>query len=587
MLTQLLRPLRGHCNRLLATSVGAKAAGDNEQLDLLSLRDAAFIDKGANPSSPAECGDKSSLLVGRLSSWLSKSISTQLAIENEPHYMFAPGDGDLYTPEAYSVVPLANDSSNTNNVAASVMVALPMYSMFNGNIAMPSWMDMRLYQTPLAPYQQQEGLLQQAPSGPLLTTAVLMQPMIMPVFYPYGIMQIPSGSEQPTPDVTIAASGDQADRDQCEAPEVACKEPTITATGAQQADPQQCEASDVTRQGPRHRRSRRGGAAARKKLAAARQSEHVDDAATVVETAQVCDTSTTQVPSDPALKDDIQSLSTEAGTPKAAGDDSTPASSIHCEMVLDRKAKSTPNEADTLETIDPMLAELDSSDEERRQLALDWVSKSFWPLALTRRGSRILQQAISVGSPVYLQHLLGNIRGQVQEAMQSPHANHVLQKFIEIMPPERTHFVVSELEDQILRVARHRFGCRILQRLVEHHAPQQTEQMIDKVLMDAASLCRHQYGNYVIQHILQYGSPSQRSAIAEVVKEDIIRLSKHRVASHVVSSAMVHCPAEDVQRLTKAVLHDAGQLAELSRREYGSFVVREVNRAARLLRDEQ
>jgi len=586
MLAQLLRPFRGHGNRLLATSVGAKTAADSEQLHLLSPGDAASTAKKADPSLPAKCREESSALVGRLSRWFSKSVSPHLAIENEPCHMVAPGDGHLYTPEVYSAVLPASDSPNTfaNSMVANVMVALPTQSLFNGSIDRPSWVDMGLYQMPLATYQQQEGVPQQIPSGPFLTTAVLMQPMLMPVFYPCGIMQMPLGSEQPAPNVTIASAGDQADRNHCEAPEVTCQGPRITATGDHQADSQQCEASEETRQGPRHRRSRRGGAAARKKLAAARQSEDVDDAARAAETEQVC-SSSTQVSSDLALKDDIQSLSTEAGTPKAADDDSTSASSIHCEMVLD--TKSTPNEARTIETIDPLLVELDSSDEERRQLTLDWVERSFWPLALTRRGSRILQQAISVGTPAYQQDLLGNMRGQVQEAMQSPHANHVLQKFIEILPPERTHFVASELQDKILHVARHRFGCRILQRLVEHHAPQQTEQMIDKVLMDAASLCRHQYGNYVIQHILQHGSPSQRSAIAEVVKEDIIRLSKHRVASHVVSSAMVHCPAEDVQRLTKAVLHDAGQLAELSRREYGSFVVREVNRAARLLRDEQ
>lgn len=41
---------------------------------------------------------------------------------------------------------------------------------------------------------------------------------------------------------------------------------------------------------------------------------------------------------------------------------------------------------------------------------------------------------------------------------------------------------------------------------------------------------------------------------------------------------------EDVQRLTNAVLCDEAQLYNLSRREYGSFVVREVHRAARMLK---
>jgi hypothetical protein len=233
--------------------------------------------------------------------------------------------------------------------------------------------------------------------------------------------------------------------------------------------------------------------------------------------------------------------------------------------------------------IDPLLLELDGADETGRQFALDWVASSFWPLALTKRGCRIVQKAIDVGTPAYQHQLVENLHGRVNEAIKSPHTNYVLQKFIETMPPEHMQFVLSELQGQGLYVSRHRFGCRIVQRLIEHCPPSQTEPLIKEILSDAEPLCRHQYGNFIVQHILQHGSPAQRSAIANVVEADIIRLAKHRIASHVVSCAILHCPAEDVQRLTHTVLHDAGQLADLSRREYGSFVVREVNRAARNL----
>merc|ERR1719240_1253506 len=104
--------------------------------------------------------------------------------------------------------------------------------------------------------------------------------------------------------------------------------------------------------------------------------------------------------------------------------------------------------------------------------------------------------------------------------------------------------------------------------------------MVDQVLTEAESLCRHQYGNFILQHILQYGSPRQRSVIARVVHADIMRLAKHRLASHIVSCALVNCAPEDVQMLINAVLQDANELYKLSRREYGSFVVREVHRAA-------
>merc|ERR1712118_399860 len=48
---------------------------------------------------------------------------------------------------------------------------------------------------------------------------------------------------------------------------------------------------------------------------------------------------------------------------------------------------------------DPLLLELEDPDETRRQNALEWVRASFWPLALTKRGCRIVQKAVDVGTP--------------------------------------------------------------------------------------------------------------------------------------------------------------------------------------------
>lgn len=195
-----------------------------------------------------------------------------------------------------------------------------------------------------------------------------------------------------------------------------------------------------------------------------------------------------------------------------------------------------------------------------------------------------MQHAVDVGSPAYQHELLEQLRGRVIDALRCPHGNYVLQKFIQTCPSEHMQFVLDELHDQGFPIiARHRFGCRILLRLIEHCSASQTEPMIEEILSDTSLLCRHQYGNFVIQHILQHSSTAHRSAIADVVCNQIIRFAKHRLASHVVSCALAHCPTEDVRRMTHAVLHDAGQLADVSRREYGSFVVREVKRAAKML----
>lgn len=190
---------------------------------------------------------------------------------------------------------------------------------------------------------------------------------------------------------------------------------------------------------------------------------------------------------------------------------------------------------------------------------------------------------MTVGTSAYTLDLLANLKGKVIQAAHSPHANYILQKFIELVPAEQLDFVVSEVEDDVIHVARNRFGCRILQRLLEQCKLWQVEKLIINALANGACLCRHQYGNFILQHILQYGSKSQRKAVADLILVDIIRLSKHRLASHIVTCALIHCSPEDVHRLTRAVLHDETELYNLSRREYGSFVVREAHRAVKLL----
>lgn len=232
---------------------------------------------------------------------------------------------------------------------------------------------------------------------------------------------------------------------------------------------------------------------------------------------------------------------------------------------------------------DPVLLALEDADGDTFRATLDEVVNSAWELALTKRGSRIVQKAMEAGGAEDQKQILRQHHGHVLEALKSPHANHVLQKCIEMMPPDLLEFAMQEMQGEATFAARHRFGCRILQRLIEHGHPSQTEDLISELLGDSARLCRHQYGNFVIQHILVHGMSAHRSAIAKMLCEDTVRLAKHRIASHVLSCAIAHCAAKDVQTLTGVVLQDAGQLADLSRRQYGSFVVREVNRAVRML----
>jgi len=532
VIAHVIKPLRCFGSRLLATQASSKPTYDN---DPLLLQDSDL-----------------SLYVGRKD--VSSGDIDHLCIEPASHVAFG----------SFDVVDSAANSRPSNFI-------------LDGSGYAP-WVDKRMYQAPVATYHQAE-----APPMPCadpigvphqIIPNGMLHPVLMPVLCPYWGMQVSMTAHKFYMFPTEVFEGTE----QCDGPAAGFNPYDDAETSPLQPE-EQFASTDVT--GARkHRRSRRGGVALRKKIATAAVRE---EAALLMDKEHECaqlpsltptSVTTAQRWADIEDDDDPAEVANTFAT-LAAEEDASTASQVQC---------STPDAfASTEIDIDPVLLELDDADEEKRQFTLTWVVNSFWPLVLTKRGCRIVQKAIVVGSPSYQQQVVDNFYGRVHEAIRSPHANYVLQKCIETMPPERIQFVLEELQGHALAVCRHRYGCRIMQRLIEHCPPENTEKLIDEVLSDTASLCRHQYGNFVIQHILQHGSATQRSTIAEVVQTDIIRLAKHRIASHVVSSAMVHAPKEDVHHLTHAVLRDAGQLADLSRREYGSFVVREVNRAAKNL----
>jgi|Transcript_52906 hypothetical protein len=235
--------------------------------------------------------------------------------------------------------------------------------------------------------------------------------------------------------------------------------------------------------------------------------------------------------------------------------------------------------------VNNMFFELECPSPDRRKKAIEWVVSYTRPLAFTRRGCRIVQRVMELATAAEKQQMVMKLEGFALEALQSPHANYVLQKCFEIVPTDEVQFVLNELKGQGAFVARHRFGCRVVQRALENCSSEQTQELIAEILLDANQLVRHTYGNFVIQHVLQYGTSEDVHEIAKVLLADVVRFAKHRIASHVMSCALSCCSPGDVQSLTKVLGGEEGQMADLMRRQYGSFVAREVNRVNGRSRD--
>jgi hypothetical protein len=152
------------------------------------------------------------------------------------------------------------------------------------------------------------------------------------------------------------------------------------------------------------------------------------------------------------------------------------------------------------------------------------------------RGSRLVQVALQIFAfedDTKVKELVVELRGWVQEAVNSPHANHVLQKAIEFARPQFLPFLVPELLASFSSpadIAKHQFGCRVLERLFEHFPPTSLDHILcfykvegcskkarctckagrcaEGILKDANTvqqLSEHIYASFVLQHIMEHG----------------------------------------------------------------------------------
>ena len=71
------------------------------------------------------------------------------------------------------------------------------------------------------------------------------------------------------------------------------------------------------------------------------------------------------------------------------------------------------------------------------------------PLAWSRDGCRVAQNALESITGAEQPELAGQLQGHVRSAIKSPYANYVLQKCVEVLPPAHLQFVVDDLRGHI------------------------------------------------------------------------------------------------------------------------------------------
>jgi len=220
---------------------------------------------------------------------------------------------------------------------------------------------------------------------------------------------------------------------------------------------------------------------------------------------------------------------------------------------------------------------LESSSAAKRAAIIAWMQPIVLDLALSAKGTRVIQKALELTGGEAQIRLSNCLQGRVGQLLDSPHGNHILQKAIVVMPPYAVQFIFHELSffrGGWVGVARHRYGCRVVERLLEHCDAELTAPIVAAMVADFASLSRHRFANYVIQHILEY-APAHRSQIVNaLIQAGLPSLAQHEMASNIVDKAFEHGSVENQQALAGVILSTSGAIVELACSRYGSFTVR-------------
>ncbi|CAJ1366663.1 unnamed protein product [Effrenium voratum] len=105
--------------------------------------------------------------------------------------------------------------------------------------------------------------------------------------------------------------------------------------------------------------------------------------------------------------------------------------------------------------------------------ALGALKGHVWDLSCHQAGCRLVQLALESASQQQASELASELKGHVQQAMASPHANYVVQKIVTRLLWSSCSFVAEELLGAAVQMSHQRFGCRIFCRLLEFHARRQ------------------------------------------------------------------------------------------------------------------
>ena len=175
--------------------------------------------------------------------------------------------------------------------------------------------------------------------------------------------------------------------------------------------------------------------------------------------------------------------------------------------------------------------------------------------------SRRVQEALERASPVERRRLVEQLRGCVQRALLSPHANYVVKAAVELSPIDDLGFLLLEVERSVTSLAMNQYACRTLISLVKCFGTHSALLPILGLIAEMAPrLMVNRYGHFVVDALVEYGPSELRQRVAEYIESKVLGHARHRCASYTLQTVLVHCSGAARAAISAQLVEQAGEL---------------------------
>jgi len=155
-----------------------------------------------------------------------------------------------------------------------------------------------------------------------------------------------------------------------------------------------------------------------------------------------------------------------------------------------------------------------------------------------------------------------------------PRGCRALQRRLETSDDEARVAIADKLRGHIREAVRSPHANFVVQKCIEVLRPGAVQFILDELMTDSLMLvARHKFGCRVVMRLLEHGMADQVHKLTEALMPKVGDLAMHAFGNYVVQSMISHCAEEQRSRIMSELKRDVGSIC---RDLYGSSVVRTI-----------